>query len=367
MPQSFSLFRGIGGWRKKDIAQPHPPPGGPSTPAGAIATDWGYYIWGYVTNLYGASYSSQRQDKADKEVYNRGLSFGQLKVIRGDRKSIELNILGNQGITLEQAEQSLKTALKEKGLDTQVEIRPDPDWGKLGVVCVNDDLPGIGWCGVNSNNEQFTYREFLTIECWGTGGLRAMTACSSEATCVLVRVAEILGFPAGPKHYAHESPVKIEDIVVFAVRWEDPRSGSKYLDVLLRKCFVKHQIWHGANLSDRYTEGEYSGEVLACNPNDKDWWPKMTVNNRPVYATIVKEPTRHMLKAREKFIKESLRVCGYCGKPATHEFNFVRIDMGDSTIGSIGYTCDEKSCIDKAKTVKSVRTTDRPYTQNIWR
>ncbi len=360
----WQLFDKIG---RKELAQEYPPPGGPSTPAGAIATDWGNYIWGYVTNLYGTSWSSERQDRANKEIEDRGLSFGQVRVQRGDARSVKLSLLGNQKITLEQAEQALGTVLNEKGLESKIQVVKEVAWGNLKVLSLSDDLPGVNVCSVR-DGETLNYKEFLTIDCWtGVDGLREMTAHSLEATCILTRVAEILGFPAGPKHYAHESPVKIEDIVVFAARWEDPRSGSRYLDVLLRKVFVKHQIWHGANLSDRYTEGEYSGEVLACNPNDKNWWPKMTVNNRPVYATIVNEPTRHMIKAREKFIKESLRVCGYCGKPATKEFNFIRIDMGDSTIGSIGYTCDEESCIDKAKTVKSVRTTERPYTQNIWR
>lgn len=352
--------------RLKEPAQEYPLAGGKNTPAGAAATDWGNYVWGYVTNLYGTSWNSQRQDKANKEIEDRGLSFGQVRVQRGNARSVKLSLLGNQKVTLEQAEQALKTALQEKWIDTKVEVRLDVDWGNLKALSLSDDLSGINVCSVH-NGESVNYKEFLTIECWpGGGGLREMAAHSPEATCVLTRVAEILGFPAGPKHYAHESPVKIEDIVVFAARWEDPRSGSRYLDVLLRKVFVKHQIWHGSNHADKYTEGEYSGEVLACKANG-NWWPKMTVNNRPVYATIVSEPTRHMLKAREKFIKESLTVCGYCGKPATRRFNHVRVDMGDMTIGGIGYTCDEEGCVSKAKEVKSVvRTTESPYTPDIW-
>lgn len=358
------LFDRIVGWRGEPV-QEVPPLKGQNSSAGAVATDWGYLISGYVTNLYCTPLGSQRFEKASREMDDRGLSFGQIRVHGGSAKSVKLSLLGNPKITLWQAEYALETALKEKGLDSQVKVERDIDWGKLEVICLTDDLPGVNWCGYR-RGEPFNHREFLIINCWTGGGLSEMTAHSPEATCVLTRVAEILGFPAGPKHYSHESPIRIEDIVVFAVRWEDPKSGCRYLDVLLREAFVKHKVWHGSNLSYKYTENEYSGEVLACRSNNSDWWPKITVNNRPVYATIVKEPTQNMLKAREKFIKESLVVCRYCGKPATREFNYIRVDMGDTAFGGIDYTCDEERCIGKAREVKSVKTTESPYTQDIW-
>lgn len=358
------LFDRIRSWRGEPVKEV-PPPKGRNSSAGAVATDWGYLISGYVTNLYCPPLSSRKCEKASREMNDRGLSFGQIRVKSGTARSVELSLLGNQKITLGEAEQALTTALKEKGLDSQVRVEKDIDWGKLEVICLTDDLPGLNWAGYR-RGEPFSHREFLTINCWSGGGLREMAAHSPEATCALTRVAEILGFPAGPKHYAHESSIKIEDIVVFAARWEDPKSGCRYLDVLLREIFVKHKVWHGSNLSYRYTENECSGEVLACRSNNSDWWPKITVNNRPVYATIIKEPTQNMLKAREKFIKESLVVCGYCGKPATRQFHHVRIDMGDSTIGGISYTCDEEGCASKAREVKSLRMTESPYTQDIW-
>ena len=358
------LFDWVRDWRKESI-QELPPPGGQNTPAGTIATDWGHLISGYVKNLYGVPHNQRRYEKARKEIDARGLAFGQIKINGCDAKTIQLSLLGTQKITLEQVECSLKKALEEKWLDTKIEVKRDAEWGRLEAICLNDELPGINWCGIH-NGEPFNHKEFLAVHCWSGGGLREMVAHSPEATCVLVRVAEILGFPAGPKHYAHESLIKIEDIVVFAARWEDPKSGCRYLDVLLRKVFVKHQVWHGSNSSHEYTEDGYSGEVLACKSYNGDWWPKITINNCPVYATIITVPTRHMIQAREKFIRESLRVCEYCGEPAIREFHFVRVDMGDSTIGSIGYTCDKQECRDKIKEVKSLRITESLYIPERW-
>ena len=135
--QLFDLVRD---WRKKPV-QEFPPPGGKNTPAGAIATDWGYLIFGYVANLYGIPYSQQRYERACREIDDRGLAFGQIRVNGLDAKTIQLSLLGDQKITLEQAECSLKTALREKGLDTKVDVRRN-SLSKIEVVCLTDELQG---------------------------------------------------------------------------------------------------------------------------------------------------------------------------------------------------------------------------------
>ena len=85
----WQLFDKIG---RKVLAQEYPPPGGPSTPAGAIATDWGNYIWGYVTNLYGTSWSSERQDRANKEVAEQNRQVRELDIKRIKEQANSINV-----------------------------------------------------------------------------------------------------------------------------------------------------------------------------------------------------------------------------------------------------------------------------------
>ncbi|OGG72446.1 hypothetical protein A3A38_02065 [Candidatus Kaiserbacteria bacterium RIFCSPLOWO2_01_FULL_53_17] len=362
------LTERVGQW----LHQSQPRPSYPT--ATGVAVDWAPIIWAYSRSLWRGGWSPKNSDRVDKECRSRGLAFGQVRVEATESNGgVTLRLLGGQKITAEQARGALRQAITEAGLVDRLALQDgfSADEIEANFTRIDDPLPGCGWCKFRGGRS-FSGREFLSVSCWGGSGLHEMKAHSIEALRVLIRVAELLGFPAGPKHYAHESPVKIEDIIVYAVRWQDPRSGARYLDVLWRPELVKHQIWHGGGRSDKRTEGAYKGEVFAStsNTSNGDSWPRMTINNRPVYSTIVENPTDPMRATKERFAKESVHVCRYCGKFATLEFmhvNFEHTDScGSSSMGGISYTCNSPACIDKAKGEKCVRTTEHPYLPEMW-
>lgn len=341
-------------------------------PNSSSVTDWGHLIYSYVTQLYGASFDLKREDRARNKIEGRGLAFGQIKILGGGSRSIKLGIVGKQKLTAEQVRVALVKTLKDRNLNDKFEIRNGFSTSKLEVIFKDPSdqtFSGACWSGFR-NGESSNWKEFLSIYCWDSGGLYEAEVHSDEAVRVFLQTVGSLGFCAGPKHYAHETPVCIEDVVVYASRWEDPESGCRYLDALWRPELVKHQVWHGSGRSDNRTEGAFQGEVLACEGRGRgDWWPKMTINNRPVYSTIVQTPTVPMLKAKEKFAKDSIRRCG-CGDLATQQVFLVRFetsgDFGGDSMGGVDYTCDKKTCLDRAKAQKCIRAQVMPYKQEVW-
>lgn len=369
----FQLIRSL--WQRFHKNQPQPCPVVPvsvaapsavSTPtvAPVPTVDWASIIWSYVSSFYKNGWSLAASDRARKECDDRGLAYGKVRITSGDQHSVQLCPLGEQKLTTAQVKDAIAKAVDTLGLTDEVEVR-DGYTDEVEVITKEGSaLSGWGTCSARGS-----YTTFAEANCWGGGGLREMRAASEQALRVLLHALASLGFPAGQKHYSHESPVKIEDVVIYAVRWEDPQTKCRYLDVLWHPEFVKHHILHGSNRSHERTEGAYKGEVLACQSSG-DWWPKMTINNRPVYSTIVENPTPHMLEAKEKFAKESVRVCAYCGKPATREFMHVHFeetgDFGGSSMGGISYGCDDPECAAKAREQKSLRTEECSYTQEVW-
>lgn len=340
-------------------------------PDSSGVTDWGHLIHSYVTQLFGTSFDLKREDRARKEIEGRGLAFGQIKILGGSSRSIKLGITEKQKLTSDEVGIALEKTLENRGLNKRLEIRNGSSTGKLEVIfkdSSDETFSGARWSGFR-NGESSNWKEFLSISCWDSGGLYEAEAHSDEAVRVFLQTAAHLGFFVGTKHYAYETPVKIEDVVVYASRWEDPRSGCRYLDVLWRPELIKHQVWHGSNRSDRRTEGAFQGEVLACDGRG-DWWPKITINNKPVYSTIIKTPTVPILKAKEKFAKDSVCRCRICGELATRQVFLVRFetsgDFGGDSMGGIDYACDRETCIDRVKEQKCIRAEVVPYKQEVW-
>ena len=326
--------------------------------------DWASIIWGYLSSFHRNARWSTADDRVRKECNDRGLAYGKVRVIGGDRFHIQISPLGEQEMTATEVKDAISNAVNALGLANEVLVR----YGHVDEVEVilKEGSKLAGWSTCSSRG---SYTTFAEVNCWRGGGLREMRAASEQALRVLLHALASLGFPAGPKHYSHESSVKIEDIVLYAVRWEDPQTKCRYLDVLWRPAFIRSQVWHGNHRSHERTEGAYKGEVLGCQPSG-DWWPKMTINNRPVYSTIVEKPTPHMLETKKKFVQEAVRLCCHCGKLATREFVHVHFEEqgfgGGSSMGSVSYGCDNPDCAAKARDQQSLRTEERPYTQEVW-
>jgi len=330
--------------------------------------DWAAVIWAYAQSLWPGGWSLRNSDRADKECgsFGRGLAFGQIRVTKAEQYGVHFTVLGEQKLTTAQLKVALEQALTEQGLSERIRLEPGTFGEGFEGVLVDDKDPLLGHscCGIR-NGVPFSWRMLFSVSCWGGSGLREMEATNVESLRVLLRTAEILGYAAGPKHYANESPVRIEDIVVYAVRWEDPQTKCRYLDVLWRpelEVAGYTQSWH----SEERTEGAFKGQVLACTPGG-DWWPKKVINNRPVYAAITQTPTQPMLKAKAKFAADAVRNCSYCGKPATRQFMHSRFEdsMGGS-MGGITYGCADEACAVKARAQKAIRTTENPFTQEVW-
>ncbi len=358
MKEFFENLFGRGGSKSQPVNSPVP----------EVAVDWSQIIWAYTQSFWATGWSLKNYDHAAKECRDRGLAFGQLRILEAREYGIKFGLLGEQKLGIVEVKTALQQAVEKAGLAERVTVREgimsDEVIAVLDGVAKDDDPPSQGCSGWKSG-ESFSWRQFLSVRCYQSGGLYEMEAPSEEALRVLVACAEILGFKAGPKHYAYESPVPIEDIIVYAVRWEDPQTGCRYLDVLWRPELVKAQVWHGSGPRDERAEGAYKGEVFACRPGC-DWWPKISINNRPVYSTIVNNPTTHMLKAKEKFAKDAVRNCSYCGKLDTREFFHTRVQMGDSFMGGMTFACDDSVCAEKAKAQKALSTTEHPYQQEVW-
>ena len=336
------------------------------------AVDWAAVIWAYTQSLWRGGWSLKNSHRAEKECgsFGRGLAFGQVRILKGEQHGVTLTVTGDKKPTAALVREAVVQALREHRLEQRTRLEPGTFGDGLEVVLADDKdpLPAQSSCTIR-NGGSFSYRSFLRVNCWSGDELREMEAPSLEALGVLVRACEILGFPAGPKHYANETPVRIEDIIVYAVRWEDPQTHCRYLDVLWRPELVVSGWTQGGGPSDERTEGAYEGEVTACTPGG-DWWPKRVINNRPVYAAVSETPTPPMLKAKEKFARESVRVCSYCGKPATRQFMHVRFettgDLGGSSMGGITYGCADEACAAKAHAQNAIRTSEMPFTQDVW-
>lgn len=338
----------------------------PSYPVALVPTvDWAPVIWGHISSFYRGGWSVAASDRACKECGDRGLAYGKVCVTRGDNHLVQICPLEAQKLTAAQVKEAIAKAVQALGLADKVLVRDGyTDEVEVIVAGEKSTLTGWGTCSARGS-----YVTFAQISCWGGGGLREMRAPSEQALRVLLHALTLLGFPPGPKHYSHESPVRIEDVVLYAVRWEDPQTGCRYLDVLWRPELVKHHVWYGSSRSDKRIEGAYAGEVLACTPGG-DWWPKMSINNRPVYSTIVTTPTAPMLKAKEGFAERAVQTCGYCGNLATRQFMHVRFEEsgleGTFSTGGISYGCDDPACAEKARAQKSLRTEEHGYTQEVW-
>lgn len=340
-------------------------------PDSSGVTDWGHLIHSYVTHLFGTSFDLKREDRARKEIEGRGLAFGQIKILGGSSRSIKLGITEKQKLIADEVRIALEKTLENRNLRNRLEIRNGFSTGKIEVIFNNpsdETFSGASWCWFR-DGQSSNWKEFLSISCWDSGGLYESEAHSDEAVRVFIQTVGSLGFFVGAKHYAHETPVHIEDVIVYASRWEDLQSGCRYLDVLWRPELIKHQVWHGSNRSDRRIEGAFQGEVLACDGGG-DWWPKITINNKPVYSTIVQTPTAPMLKAKDKFAKESVRRCRICGELATQQVFIVHFetsgDFGGDSMGGIDYACDKEICLDRIKIQKCIRAEVVPYKQEVW-
>jgi hypothetical protein len=315
--------------------------------------------------MYGKTYNTRREDRARRETDDRGLAFGSVRILSGGHNSIKIGPLAECKVKVARIIDILQTAIRERGFEDHLTVRQDTFEGvEVILTKEHERLRAISCCNFEGN-----WSRFLSVSCWGEGGIREMETYCEEGLRVLLQLSQTLGFPPGPKHYSKESPVPIEDIVVYAIRWEDPQSGCRYLDVLFRPELIKSQVYIGSHSRDDRKEGTFKGEVMACT-GGMDWWPKMSINNRPVYSTIVQTPTEPILKAKEKFTKEAVRVCGVCGKLATYEIMLVHFEMGDdfgtSSHGGIYYSCGDQGCKDQLKNQKCVRAEVRPYRQEVW-
>lgn len=341
----------------------------PAEPGTAV--NWAPIIWGYAQSFWRGGWSLKNSDRARKECNDRGLAFGKVRVVEADYGRVKIGLLGEQKVTTEQSRRALEQAISEAGLSGRLEFK-DGFSGGTDVVFtdVNDPMPGQHVSGFQ-DGQSSNWKEFCSVDCWSSGGLREMEAPSQDALRVLVRTADILGFEAGPKHYAHESDVKVENIVQYALRWEDPKTKAHYLEVLYRPELVKHWVRHGGNCWDERTEGALKGEVLAAT--GVQWWPKMTINNRPVYSTIINEPTEAMLRARAKAAEQTASTCGVpdCGKPSEWDVFVARFVMGDfageSSHGSIHHACADPAHLELQKTSNGgVKVSVNPAYKQVW-
>lgn len=347
------------------LFRPLPPDPAPAAPS----VDWAPIIWAYVQSLWPGGWSLKNSNRAEKECgwTGRGLAYGKVRITKGDQGRVELTTLGEPlpgGSTLKDA---LRQALDEQGLKERVKLVVDDKFHSIEAVFTdeNDPLPGHH---VSGTREPFHWKMFLG------SGMSGMEAPSVEALRALLRACELQGFPAGPKHYANESPTPIEDIIVYAVRWEDPDTHARYLDVLWRPELVVAGYTQGGGKSDDRMEGACKGEVLASH-TDGAWWPKKVINNRPVYAAVAKEPTRAMLAAREKFRAQEAdwKRCGVegCGKSAAWDVYVARFvmedDFGESSHGGIYRSCDDPAHLETQKTSHGgVKTTVSPTHHEKW-
>ncbi|MBX4205025.1 MAG: hypothetical protein KW788_02420 [Candidatus Doudnabacteria bacterium] len=330
----------------------------------STSIDWASIIYSYVDHLYGKSYSTRREDRARKECEDRGLAFGSVRILGGGHGSIKIGPLEECRANITRIVDILQTTIRERGFEDHLAVRQNAFGVEVIVTKEHEHLKAIGCC-----NFEGKWSQFLSVSSWEGGQIREMETYCEEGLSVLLQLSQTLGFPPGPKHYSSESPVPIEEIVIYAVRWEDPQSGCRYLDVLFRPELIKRHVYIGSHRRDDRKEGAFKGEVMACT-GGMDWWPKMSINNRPVYSTIVQTPTGPMLQAKEKFAREAVRVCGVCGKLATHEIVLVHSEIGDdfgsSSHGGICYSCADQACQDHLKNQECIRAEVHPYRQEVW-
>ncbi len=302
------------------------------------SVNWGDLIYSHVASL-------GTDHKKGSIAERRGLAFGQIKVSRAGFPAFRFALMGEQTFTVEAGKSALYKALKEQGLP-KVTLFPGFFTGEVEALS-----PGGN--------------EVLSVTFNPKVGISEMESTTSTGVQVLVRMAEILGFPPGPLHYTHESPVPIRDIVVYATRWEDTQTGCKYLDVMFRPSLVKHEEWHAAQAHHDYSVGEFKGLVFGSLPMYKEW-PKISINNKPVYSTAVSVPTENMLKAKNKFHLQEQQVCERCKKPATLEVDRVTVDLGDSHFGNRSFVCNDPVCLKEETQKPSVRHSITTFTPRVW-
>ena len=317
----------------------------------SVSVDWAPIIYSYVKNLYGNHFNQKQQDRAEKEIEDRGLSFGQIKILRNFGSEIKF--------TVPECEVPIRPALEQvitssPELKQKFKVEYDENWRELKVVCLSDPIES-NFTGQAAGQKVLLSIRYGEVSVYGLEGLK-----------LGLEAFALLGFKAGPKHYAHESSVKIEEIVTYAARWEDPATGARYLDVLYDARLVKRLIYIGSVRRQDRSEDELTGVVMACpRQMTNTWWPKMTMNNRPVYSTVLDVPTAAMLAAKAQFATESIYNCA-CGKLATRSLHRTTIDFGDASLGSIAYCCDDAECEKKAQEGKWVRISISPYTPEVW-
>ncbi len=316
--RSFTmLLEKLKGWllgsRQEISPQPDPTP-----VAGRV--DWAPVIWAYTQSLIHDSRTRQGRDKARDECdsMGRGLAFGKIRIPSLDF-GLRAALLGEPKFDIATVRTALEQALGEFGFLERVSIKLGGRFDKgfdVDILREDDPLP-VSVRSPERPDGSHEYRRFLTIETWFTDSPH-IEANTVESLRVFLRMAEILGYPAGPKHYANETPVRIEDIVVYALRWEDEEHRLRFLDVLYRPELVVSQVFsthdgYGSIPQERVA-GAYKRRVVISRMwgMSDDAWPQMRINNRPVYSTISETPTQAMLDEREVFLRTPRPSFGAC-------------------------------------------------------
>lgn len=325
-------------------------------------------IYLYVTEL-----NKNDSDRFRKETWDRGLSFGDLRVdnARGMSAIFRTPYDKTKDVSLDTVKNILRDVVTQKKL-VGVTVE-DGKFDKTVSLLMNDSAPESlkgcwrsGW----SKGESYQERVFLEVNKLG-GHPLSIEVCSVEAMEVALMLARQIGLAIEPALYSNESDVPLSKIVDHAYVWHDKETDKHYVELKYKSELQKGLSYIGGGWNYDFEEDGEKVVVLASGYRAQQF----KLNNIFVSPTRVDTPTRFMLETRD-YIRNRERdrnTCKVdnCGRPVSYEVNVIRFEVsglgGTSSHGGIIPVCDSPEHIEKVKTTSGgIRSTVQPARIEVW-